>query len=203
MKKKPSKNTGKAFAVASTMLAALKSYDRYNPELKALELQASRAMKVFNAKDRDEYWRISNRIADMWGELLEENPTTIKEYQIPILVEYLGMLIHPDTYKTFIGIAPYRADNLTDDEEVYKLVSRSVLALGAKLDAFLGTKPYTLVKPKEKKKKEKKPKQKTKKQLAHELEVQKIKESKERKRKALQKMIADAKAKKEKQNENN
>jgi len=155
MKKIP-KNVQKAFAVSSVIGAILKSSNNGEPALTMLSVQIDRAMRVFSIKaGRAMYWRISNEVNRIWFDLAGKHETSVTDDEITKMVEFCGMMIPPKDFKDFLGVKPYVSST---DVSAYKLkkIVNSVLEYDAALNEYLGTKPYTLVKPavsnKEKKK---------------------------------------------------
>ena len=197
---KPSKNTAKAFAVASTLASVIASNNTGDPKLTSLLVQCHRAMKVFNIKaGRKLYWEISHHIQKIWEKLSLEHRTEIDYDKVPIFIEYLCIMIPPKDFKTFLGIDPYTT-NETLDKDTNKQVVDIVLELDKELNDFFNTKPYSLSKPKEKKIKQKRTRDISKKQSKHDLEVINAKAKKERKQEFFAQIRAKAKAQKE-QNE--
>lgn len=198
---KPNKATQKAFAVASTIGAVLKSNQNGEPKLLALQLQVNKAMKVFSRKAGPKiYWAISNEVANIWEIIAERHQNEIKEEEVPKFIEYLCMLIPPNDFKTFLVVSPYRT-NIEIRPEVNARIIESILLLDEKLNELIGTSAYTLTKPKEKVVKEKKQRDKSKKKTTAASRLTR-KQEKERQRHSnaksfLQQRIEAARAKKE------
>jgi hypothetical protein len=147
---KPNKATIKAFAIASVIGAVLVSNQNGEPKLLALQVQINRAMKVFSIKAGYKlYWTVSNQIGKFWDEIAKRHQNTILEEEVPKFVEYLCMLIPPKDFKTFLGLSPYRT-SINIDNETNRNILKSILLLDQQLNDFIGTKAYTLTKPKEK-----------------------------------------------------
>jgi len=145
---KPSRSIMKAFAVGSTLGAVLKSHQNGDPKLLALQLQINRMMKVFHAKAGPKtYWHVANAVAEVWEVIAKRHQNEIKEHEVPRFTEYLCMLIPPKDFKTFLAVSPYRTSVQIRPEVNAKIVE-SILLLDEELNKLLGTKPYTLTKPK-------------------------------------------------------
>jgi hypothetical protein len=197
------KNVVKAFAIASTIGAVLKSNQTGEPKLVALQVQVLRAMRVFNKKAGSKtYWNISLKVADVWEKITERHNNTIKEEEVPKFVEYLCMTIPPKDFKEFFAIKAY---SIKDDinPETNKNILDSILMLNDEINKISGTRSYSLpitrAKPvveKEKKKRDVSKKQKsscsgpTRKQVKERERHSNVKSF-------LQKKIEEAKAKKE------
>lgn len=149
------KNVQKAFAVASCVGAALRASNNGTPKLSAIQVQANRAMQVFNVKDPKLYWSISGEIKVIWEKMAKKHNNLLDEDEITVFVEMMCMMIPPKDFKDFMGVSPYRS-KFNPKPEVYAKLAKSVLDLDAELNALFGTSPYTMVKPKQKIQKQKK-----------------------------------------------
>ena len=145
------KNVKKAFAIATYIATALHAFEEAHTleeELIKLQLQVARAMKVFGAIGGTEmYLYLSDKNGDMWETLSQKNGFMLKEESLPLLVEYLCMLIPPKDFKEFIGVLPYSRERHLYMTE-YPMVVKSVIMLNEELNSFYGTKFYTLPLPK-------------------------------------------------------
>ncbi len=195
--KKIPKNIKKVFGIAtyiSTVLEDINTDDTL--ELTILKQRTHKMMKVFGVQAGDyQYTELLDKLGDIWVELDERNKKTIKEQSIPMLIECMCMIIHPKDFKELFAVVPfvrYAHMYMIDYPEVVK----SVLELDEELNMLLGTKSYSLIKPKEKIVKVKKQRDKSKKKVKEKIvSKSKLKEA-ERKAKGrnfLRDRVAQAK----------
>ena len=196
-KKRVPRNVVKVFALCSTIGAIIKGNHNGDPRLSALELQASRAMRVFHVKaGRETYWEISNRVGKIWEEITEKYDKTIPEEQVPAYISMLCSLVSEKDFKDFLGVKPYKDVN---NVELDSRVSHSILYLEEEINKIWGTKPVVVSIYRSKSKKGKvtiRDKAKIKEPVKKKISSAKIKKSQERKRKQwLRDRIAKAKEK--------
>lgn len=170
---KPSKNTQRAYAIASYIGASLKTYEVNDPELDRLHLQVKRAMRVYTKKvGADATLALADKLGDLWVELGAKHSATIDEDSVPALIEAFCMVLPPKEFKDFLGIPPYYKEEHQFGKH-YKAIMKSTNGLNSELNKLLGTKSVIMQKPKIKVPKIKKPrvKVKSKAQKAHEKRI--------------------------------
>ncbi len=194
--KTPPKNTQRAYAIASFILASLKGMEYNNTEIKQLHMQCARAMRSFSVQVEPEWFsEFINSIGDIWELAGKKNDSLITQESVGVLVELLGYILPPKEFKEFLGVPGYVRDGAINNA-YFSDISEKVLVINEELNKLLGTKSVVLQKPKQKKVKVKKEKDKSRKQKKHEEEVIRIADAKKEKKEKLRKMIQEAKEKK-------
>ncbi len=194
--KTPPKNTQRAYAVTSFILASLRGMEYDSGEVKKLHMQCARAMRSFSAQvDTDWFAIFISSIGDIWEYAGRKNDSLITQESVGALVEVLGYILPPAEFKEFLGIPAYHVEGVECNVR-FKDISEIVLIINEELNKLLGTKSAVLQKPKQKKVKIKKEREKSKKQKKHEEEMLKIAEAKERKKARLQEIVKAAKERK-------
>ncbi len=164
---KPSPSTIKAFCVASTLGAVLKSNQDGHPKLLQLQLQINRAMKVFYRKASPKvYWSISNKVAEVWETIAERHQNSIKAEEVPKFIEYLCILVPPQDFKAFLATTPFRTSVIIDSQTNINIIE-SILLLDEEINKICGTKSYTMSVRKPKPIKVKKIRDKSKKTISN------------------------------------
>lgn len=197
--KKSTKSVDRAFAVISTIGTAIKASPEPTYELKIIQDRVNKMMQVYRMKvGKEYYWKISNEVGEIWGELAEES-NIIAETSINVLAEALCNIIHKNTFEKMLSYQQPEINCNGISKEDFVKISYSVLRINDKFNSYFETKSciYTLSKPKVVKAKKEKVKKKSKAQLKHEEEQEKIRIAKDNKKKALQEMIRKAREKKD------
>lgn len=202
--KRPPRNYQKAFGLSTFIASTLKSYENENePEIAQLQLQCKRLMNVYSVEGGLHHFEeMTDKLGDIWAYLLTRNENNaIKEDDVPALVECMCMIIPPKDFKDMFGVDPYIRDRHMYYQS-YPIIVNNVLELDKELNSLLGTKPYALMKPKEKAVKVKKTRDKSKKKTNTNIKpkknvklIQKKKEAKANNLEALRARIAQAKQK--------
>ena len=167
----PNKQICKAFAITSTLYSVLTDFQNGDIRLMALRRKCFLAMKVFGRMAGTQaYTEISSDIGKMWNKILTKYQTTIRHDEIPVYIEYLSMLIPPTDHKQFVNLDPYTTKTDIRLEKEIAVVN-SVLMYDNMLNELLGTRAYTLTKPKPIKVKKTKEKKKSKAQIKHDQQI--------------------------------
>ena len=189
----------KAFAIASSIGAVIRADDNPEYKLKILMQRVNAAMKVFSVQvGREEYKKISNKIAIIFEEIETKYKGKLDEEDIPQFVELLATLVPPKDYQEFLTLKPYTTN---EQRMLSKRLLNTLAYFDIRLAELFATKAatYSIQRPKPKQVKQKKPRDKKKpKALVQKVSSAKIKKSLERKRKQrLKEMIKKAKEKHE------
>ncbi len=206
---KPPRNYQKAFALSTFIKSTLKDYDSTKePEIAQIDLQCQRLMNVYFIEGGKKHFdELSDKLGDIWVYLLTRNENnSIKEDDVPALIECMCMIIPPKDFKDMFGVDPYMRDRHMYYQS-YPIIVDNVMELDKELNNLLGTKPYALMKPKEKEVKVKKEREKSKKKSKEKtVSSKKIKAVKKKKAHAnnmqtIRERIAQAKQRAEQQEE--
>ena len=189
------------FALSSCIGATIKTAEASELRLITLNTQINNAMRVFNAKaGRKVYFGTAKIVEKIWIKLQSKHDTTIHNEKLSVFVEMLCMLVPPNNFKDFIGIAPCRSKVSVTKEE-YAEMAKLALDLDFELNNVFGTSPYALTKPKQKLEKVKKQRDKKepKDVKPKQPSKNKLKRAKKRKeiRLTIKEMVAKAKAKRD------
>ena len=189
----------KAFAIASSIGAVIRADDNPEYKLKILMQRINAAMKVFSVQvGREEYKKISSKIAIIFEEIEAKYKGKLDEEDIPQFVELLATLVPPKDYQEFLTLKPYTTN---EPRMLSKRLLNTLAYFDIRLAELFATKAatYPIQRPKPKQVKQKKPRDKKKpKAPVQKVSSSKIKKSLERKRKQrLKEMIKKAKEKHE------
>jgi len=189
----------KAFAIASSIGAVIRADDNPEYKLKILMQRINAAMKVFSVQvGREEYKKISSKIAIIFEEIEAKYKGKLDEEDIPQFVELLATLVPPKDYQEFLTLKPYTTN---EPRMLSKRLLNTLAYFDIRLAELFATKAatYSIQRPKPKQVKQKKPRDKKKQKApVQKVSSAKIKKSLERKRKQrLKEMIKKAKEKHE------
>lgn len=164
--KNPARNYQKAFGLATFIASTLKPYTIQDKEIAQIHKQCSQVMQEYGRLSSFSHVDdLTDKLGDVWVYLLTRNEnTSIKEDDVPALIEAMCMLIHPKEFEDMFGVKPYVRDRHIYYTS-YPVIANNVLELDKELNKLLGTKAYCLIKPKQKVIKVKKKRDKSKKTI--------------------------------------
>ncbi len=189
----PPRNVKKAFLVASFMGSVLKAHTTGTPKLTALHIRIDQGMKRYRIiAGREEYYTLTSAGMEMWKSLSKKHSTKLTHEETEIFVEYMGYLLKDKDYKDFLGFTHFKS-SVRSSNEIFKAICMSLIALGEKVDEYLGTTPCVL-QLKTVKVKKKVIRDSSKKPNKHDKQVQADKGRKDRKKVNLASLRARAEA---------
>lgn len=207
--KTPARNYQKAFALSTFIASTLKDYDTSKDrEILSIYNQSKQVMQSYHPiSGVDHFNELTDKLGNIWVYLLTRNESnSIKEDDVPALIEAMCMIIAPLEFENMFGIKPYIRDRHIY-YTAYPLIVSNVMELDKELNKLLGTKPYSIVKPKKEVVKAKKERDKSKKKVkekivnANKLKKSTARKSKDKNMTTLRDMIAKSKIKAEEASE--